>query len=895
MIRRLLVLALLVGLTATTTALPAVAFAQAEGARKDQPAPPAKPKPPQLTKPPALVEGAPPEYPPAALAAGTTADVTVKIHIDASGAVTSVDVVTPVGHGFDEAAVAAAMKYRFSPAEFDGKPGPITVETTIHFTIQEVPAETPPEAPAPEAPPANAPPADAPPAHAGAIHGTVKERGTRRALSGVTLVVEVAGAERETLSDAQGDFRFEGLPAGNYQVLAVLSGYDRYQAGIGVYADEVAGATLYLRPAGGNPYETTVEGEKDRLEVTRRTVTRRQMTTVPGTFGDPLRVIQNLPGMARAPYVLGLLLIRGSGPDDSGVYVDGHEIPLLYHFLGGPSILNPEFLETIDLYPGGFPARFGGHIGGIVDVSTRSTRSDGIHGSASVDLLNSAIYLRAPVVKGVNVAFAARRSYIDQLLPFFLPEPDPGSSLVVTPVYWDYQARVDVDLPRRDTLSFMFFGSDDRLNVLQSDAEQTLDLGTHIGFNRVRATYTTHVGAENEYTLTLSPSYGEDVVGFNGGDYTSADATQTVFGLRERVHGDLNGWLKLDTGLDLEYRINHYKVKLPVATDLPGGGGEIDIPPEAYERNIDEYRLGTWLELALDLGRGVRLVPGLRADTFLLAGEARFALDPRLVGKWQADAKTTYKAYAGVFHQAPQAEGFDASFGNPHLKLEYAIHTGIGVERKLTQDLSLETEAYVVDRRDQSTRVDTIVRNADGTLRRLNFDSVQIGHTYGLEVLVRHEITRHFFGWLSYTLSFSEQRRHPGDDWQLTGFDQTHNLTLVGSYHFDSGWEVGTRFRAVSGRPYTPIVGGTFDADAGSYVPVTGDPRSARTPFFHQLDLRGEKTWTFDTWSFSTYLDLQNVYNAENPEATQFDYRYRESSPIRGVPILPTLGVKGTW
>jgi hypothetical protein len=369
-----------------------------------------------------------------------------------------------------------------------------------------------------------------------------------------------------------------------------------------------------------------------------------------------------------------------------------------------------------------------------------------------------------------------------------------------------------------------------------------------------------------------------------------------VVALRERVHGDLSSWMKLDTGLDLEYRINHYRANLPIATDVPqAAAGEIDIPPEVFERNIDEYGLGAWLELAMDLGRGVRLVPGLRLDTFLLAGEPRAALDPRLVGKWQADAKTLWKAYAGTFHQAPAAEGFDAAFGNPDLKLEYAIHTGVGIERKLTDVLSLESELYWVGRRDQSTRVDTVVRNQDGTLRRLNFDSVQIGHTYGLEVLLRHEITRHFFGWASYTLSFSEQRRHPGDDWQLTGFDQTHNLTLVGSYHFDSGWEVGTRFRAVSGRPTTPIVGGTFDADAGGYVPLTGDFRGTRTPFFHQLDLRGEKTWTFDTWSFSAYLDVQNVYNAENPEATQWDYRYRQSSPIRGVPILPTLGVKGTW
>ncbi len=874
--------------------VPGVAWAQ-DGARVDKPAAQPAPARPKLTRPPGLLEGAPPEYPAQALATGLEADVTLRITIDATGAVTKAEVVTSVGHGFDEAAVAAAMKYRFSPAEFDGKPGTITVETTLHFTVQvkEEPAPAPQPADATPAAP-GAPAAPAAVQNPGSIHGVVKERGTRRRLSGVALVIE--GSQRETLTDAEGNFVFDGLAEGNYRVLAVLAGFDRYEAGIYVYAGEAADATLYLRPAGGNPYETTVEGEKDRLEVTRRTVTRRQMTTVPGTFGDPLRVIQNLPGMARAPYVLGLLLIRGSGPDDSGVYVDGHEIPILYHFLGGPSILNPEFLETIDLYPGGFPARFGRHSGGIVDVSTRASKSDGIHGSANVDLLNSSVYLRAPLVKNVTFAFAARRSYIDALLPLVLPEPDPGSTLVVVPVYWDYQARVDVELPHRDSFSVMFFGSDDRLDVLQTDADTKLELGTHIGFNRIRALYSTHIGPADRLTFTLSPSYGEDVISFNGGTYTSADATQTVFALRERVRGDLDDWLKLDSGLDLEYRINHYAIKLPVATDIPPtGGGEVDIPPESYERSIDQYGLGAWLELAMDLGHGVRLVPGLRFDSFLLAGEPRFSLDPRLVTRWQADAETTYKAYAGVFHQAPAAEGFDAAFGNPDLKLEYALHTGVGVERKLTHDLSVESEAYYVGRHDQSTRVDTVVMNPDGTLHPINFDSVQIGHTYGLEVLVRHEITRHFFGWISYTLSYSSQRRHPDEDWQLTGFDQTHNFTLVGSYRFDSGWELGARMRAVSGRPTTPVAGSTFDADSGAYVPMQGEFRSERTPFFHQLDLRAEKTWTFDTWSLAAYLDILNVYNAENPEATQYDYRYRESTPVRGVPFVPTLGVKGTW
>ena len=86
-----------------------------------------------------------------------------------------------------------------------------------------------------------------------------------------------------------------------------------------------------------------------------------------------------------------------------------------------------------------------------------------------------------------------------------------------------------------------------------------------------------------------------------------------------------------------------------------------------------------------------------------------------------------------------------------------------------------------------------------------------------------------------------------------------------------------------------------YDADTNGYVPVLGEARSARRKLFQQLDVRAEKTWLYDTWSLGVYLDVQNVLNIENVEATQFDYRYRESSPITSVPLVPTLGVRGRF
>jgi TonB family protein len=856
-------------------ALGAPAMAQEGGARREEPPPPQKA--PQLTRNPELLESAVPDYPPEAAAAGLTAEVPIDIHVDATGTVTAVDVTTPQGHGFDEAAVAAAMKYKFRPAEVDGQPAPITVSTVIHFVLQ-------PPAPAlvDEGPVRRAP------AGTSRAHGLVKERGTRTALAGAAILLERAdGASATTESDETGAFSLEEpIASGTYQVTVVLSGYERLYTDVTIGENEDIGLTLYLLPQGGNPYETTVEAERDKLEVTRHTIDRRVMTSVPGTFGDPLRVIQNLPGISRAPYGLGVLLVRGSGPDDSGVYIDGHKVPILYHFLGGPSILNPEFLDQIDFYPGGFPVRFGRNTGGILDVSTREGKHDGVHGAADIDLIDSSVYARVPLGDRVTLSVAGRRSYIDAVLAL-LP-----IDATVAPVYWDYQARVDVDLPGADALSFMFFGSDDTLRVVTS-GEDSVSFGAHIGFHRLRATYVTPLS--KSFTFSLSPAFGIDQTRFDVGDFANFAVTQTVAELRERVVGKIGQHVHLDLGTDLEYRINGYDLKLPFSVDTPDVTGAANGDPAVIHRDIDSLGIGSWLELALELPGGLKLIPGVRADVYFLAGEPRFSLDPRFVTRWELTPRTALKGYVGLFHQAPTAEAFDPQFGNPGLDLEQAWQYGLGAEQKLSKVLSLEGEVYYVDRSHQATFTDAYKVGSDGTIIPLGFDSVGTSRSYGLEVLLRHEVTRHFFGWVSYTLSRSLQRRRPDQPETPTSFDSAHNLIAVASWRVGFGLELGLRFRLVSGQPDTPVLGGTLDTDAGAYLPFNAERNSGRKPTFSQLDVRAEKTWIFQTWSLSAYLDVQNVYNATNPEATVFDYRYRKSGAIRGLPILPTLGVKGTW
>jgi hypothetical protein len=107
------------------------------------------------------------------------------------------------------------------------------------------------------------------------------------------------------------------------------------------------------------------------------------------------------------------------------------------------------------------------------------------------------------------------------------------------------------------------------------------------------------------------------------------------------------------------------------------------------------------------------------------------------------------------------------------------------------------------------------------------------------------------------------------------------------------GMQLGARFRYVSGSPYTPNEGGVMDYDAGVYSPVAGAPYSGRLPSFHQLDVRVDKTWDFQAWRMTAYLDVQNAYNHKNGEGVSYNYNYSKSESQSGLPLLPIFGIRG--
>lgn len=125
----------------------------------------------------------------------------------------------------------------------------------------------------------------------------------------------------------------------------------------------------------------------------------------------------------------------------------------------------------------------------------------------------------------------------------------------------------------------------------------------------------------------------------------------------------------------------------------------------------------------------------------------------------------------------------------------------------------------------------------------------------------------------------SERKDGGSAEYRLFDADQTHNLTAVGHYRLTPTWELGARFRYVTGSPTTEIVDATYDSDTDVYVPTYGEYNASRLRPFHQLDVRVDKHFVFDSWRLTAYLDVQNAYKAANAEGVSYNYDYSESRP----------------
>lgn len=625
------------------------------------------------------------------------------------------------------------------------------------------------------------------------------------------------------------------------------------------------------------------------------------LRTLPGTLGDPLRVLSVLPGVASPFPGLPFYAVRGASPGTSAYFLDGMRLPQLFHLLVGGGVVHAEVIDQVDFYPSGYDARYGRAAGGIVSASTKKARGDGQHFEAALRLYDVSGLLELALPHGVRISVSGHYGYPGPILHAI----DDKINLS----YWDYHLRIDWK-----GLTLQALGAFDSLELAATDKDVPLTAqSTRLSFHRLQL-------RSRHGTNTLSAEAA--IVGGidEAGDLSGRGVHKLFLQARAQVSGRFR-FLKFFGGGDVEvarFTAENFDLglrKLKFVYDLEGPARTSPSGPDATRDELGELgddRVGVTASLhaqveAEIVPRRVTLTVGGRFDVYHAGDFTLFGFDPRIKLRLQLLPWLEMHLAGGIYQQPPSFPLLLPGIDTFALKLGLQRATGgsITEEMKLPAGFTGQVTGYY-QRFDNFTDLPPLgarvcaapppptLTGAAATLVRLTS-----GQAYGMELLVRRHIGR-ISGWIAYTLSRSERNYPCG--LRPADYDQTHILNLVVQAKLPRRITLGVRLYVATGRPDTLITPPDAPDD------VLGTRNNVRLPNFVQLDVRFDKEWRFKRWFMNAFIEVVNAtfskttfYYSYDNEPQVWDPRTGQVAKYNTSPpeevgfrwILPSLGLRG--
>lgn len=651
-----------------------------------------------------------------------------------------------------------------------------------------------------------------------------------------------------------------------------------------------------------------------RREAVQQELDVEQAERVAGTQGDAVKALRTVPGVSRPQLGSGGLSIWGATPAQSRLYVDGIPVPRLFHLGGSRSIMPTPMVGSVRLVPAGARVPYGRAIGGFAEVETRVLPDPGdpilADGFARLDPIDVAAGAGMQLGERAWTSAALRRSLLDQT--FARVAPSSARQLVPIPVYWDYQSKTRIRVSAHDDLTLLVFGSYDRVQrgIPSATPEVAFDELRISGFHRVglRLKRARRDGS----SLLISAWAGLD----NDRQRQSFGRVQTVAsarvwsgGLRVEESRRVKAWLRVNLGVDLELR--RTLSARDGALTLPSREGDrVSFGQAPGDRVANDNWSNTTVGLAgyaaLRFGpesRSWEIEPGLRVEPLIQSGsrvvpvrpiepevgysEITMAVDPRLQLGWAISKSVRVYGSAGRYHQSAAASDLSPIFGTPRLAPARAYQVVAGIAVRPVSWFGIDLTGFwarseqLARRSSEPTPAIANALVADGS-----------GQNYGGQLSVQAQPSERSYLSVGYAVIRAERKDGPQAAWRLFDGDQTHNAQLGGGWSHRSGVELGARAVVSSGNPRTPVLSATYNAGSGGYDPVFGPHNSIRLPTFFELSARIGWRREFVWGELRTWLDVQNATNRRNGAEYFYSQDYASRGLVRGLPVLPSLGVQ---
>ena len=636
--------------------------------------------------------------------------------------------------------------------------------------------------------------------------------------------IAIAALQAGTVADEQGRFKLD-LPAGHHELAISQMGYLAAHRGVEVGAVPVScRVVLAEEPVAISEVVVTASSFGREGKSEGATLKRMDIMLTPGGTADVFQALRALPGI-NAPDEGAALYVRGGDPHETLIRLDGAEMGHPYHYESASGGLFSSFdaymLKSAFFSTGGFPAKYGGALSGVLDVETQDpfnlrTVSLGVNMVGA-----NASTSWALVPDKLSFVGTGRFSRLDVLSKLYGTARDYAE----LPQSADGAAKLLYRYSPNGRLSVIGLQSGDELKVISQRFNYDGVFSTHSRNRTGVVQWQQGVGA----SLALNGSLSMQ-------SYTSA----TRYGVLDRAQYELNAHARFDGrweisrdnragfGTSLDRLDTELTGTFPSdSTDLGAGAST-----RTQESRPRAWVPGVWLEDEWRVYGPVYATLGARADYTTTSKE--WTADPRAALAWRIDARQTLRVATGRYHQLPAAEQLDPRYGNPALRPLRADHVIAGYEWK-TEGLNGRLELYRKDYRDLVTNSTAQWITNGGT-----------GYARGIDAFLQRSHGR-VTGWVGYGYMDTRRKEHDDPRELPSLYGVRHSLTLVGTYQLRPFTSLGARWGYSSGRPFTPILGGVFNSSTGRWTPVSAENQSGLLPDHKRLDVRLSQLFTLPT------------------------------------------------
>jgi len=718
------------------------------------------------------------------------------------------------------------------------------------------------------------------------ISGYVKEKGTGELLIGVNIYIK--GTQTGTVSNNYGFYSLT-LPEGKVNLTYSFIGFQPVIKNIDLRHDTMI--TVYLNNAVELQGVEIVADKSERIsndvQMSKVMVPIKQVREIPALLGerDVFKVLQLMPGVRSGSEGNAGFYVRGGGPDQNLIILDDAPVYNAYHLFGFFSVFNGDAIKSIELYKGGFPARFGGRLSSVLDINMKDGNNEEFGGEGSIGLISSRLMLECPIVKKKSsFIISGRRTYVDILAAPF--QKFAFDDQVSGYYFYDLNAKVNYEINEKNRIYLSsYFGRDKFYsNIEERDYKESFNLfwqnftstfrWNHL-FNNKLFSNTSLI--YSKYKFDIGIKYEERL-----GDKYELDYFSGIrdYGLKYDMHYIPNSTHYIRMGITSTHHLftpSAFAVKGSLVNDI-----------ESKAKQIKSLESAAYIEDEIKLNRS-KFNAGLRFTNFYVNKKSYFSLEPRLMYSYMINENLSFKASYAFMNQyihllSTTGISLPVDLWVPStdiVKPKQSQQVAIGFAQDFSNPaFSVSLEGYYKTMRNIISYKEGASFISTGTFdenQEFNYEDVVTtgnGKSYGVELLVQRKYGK-LTGWVGYTLSWTKYKfdelNFGKEFWAR--HDRRHDISIVAIYKLKEKITISGTWVFGSGDAIT-LQKAVFNGVTHNINGYTGFNRvydyGSRNDFrmapYHRLDL-GVQFHKNLSWGGKRTIEvgLYNVYSRANP------------------------------